>query len=175
MPGEGPVHLRHATPDDAAGIARTYLAGWQETHAGIVPPEYLACMRARGREEFWHAELQMEAPDRAPWVALLDEEIVGFASGGSAGAAGGGRDVAELYGIAIQPGHGPGIGEGLLRHVLRDLREHGFERVVTWVVAANAKERGILEREGWQLESATRTEDCGGVQVEQVRYSRALG
>jgi L-amino acid N-acyltransferase YncA len=174
MPSEGPVHLRRATLEDAAGIARVYLEGWQEAHAEVVPPEYLTCMRARGREEFWRAELQVEAADRKPWVALIDESVVGFASGGLAATGEGGREVAEVYQIAVEPGHGSGIGEGLLRHVLRDFREHGFERAVTWVVTGNMKERTSLERQGWRRDAATRIEDCGGVQVEQVRYSHVL-
>ena len=82
MPCQGPVHLRRAGVADAAGIAHVHVAGWQEAHAGLVPADYAACMRARSREDFWHGELAVEAPDRKPWVALIDERIVGFASGG---------------------------------------------------------------------------------------------
>lgn len=175
MPGEGPVHLRRATVTDATGIARVYLAGWQESHAKVVPPEYLTCMRAKGQEGFWRAELEIEASDRTPWVALLEDEIVGFSSGGLAGDGGSARGTAEVYQVSVDPAHwGRGIGEALLRHVLKDLRERRFERVVTWVVAANAPGREFLERQGWQLDAATRSEDCGGVLVEQVRYSHGL-
>lgn len=175
MPGEGPVHLRRAMVTDATGIARVYLAGWQESHAGVVPPEYLTCMRAKGQEEFWRAELEIEAPDRAPWVALLDDEIVGFASGGLAGDGGSGRSTAEVYQVSVDPVYwGRGISEALLRHVLKDLRERRFDRVITWVVAANASGREFLARQGWQLDAESRSEDCGGVLVEQVRYSHGL-
>lgn len=175
MPCDGPVHLRHAVVADAAGIATVYLAGWQEAHEGLVPADYLACMRARGREEFWRTELEVESIDRKPWVALVDEDIVGFASGGQSRDDQAGRGVAEVYQVSVAPGcWGRGIGEGLLRHVLKDLREHGFTRVDTWVVAANPRARLFLERQGWQADGATRLEDCGDTQVEQVRYRHAL-
>jgi GNAT superfamily N-acetyltransferase len=75
----------------------------------------------------------------------------------------------------VEPGcWGRGIGEGLLRHVRKDLREHGFTRVDTWVVAANAAARAFLENQGWRADGATRDEECGETQVEQVRYSHTL-
>ncbi len=175
MPCDGPVHLRRAVVADAAGISRVYLDGWQEAHVGVVPPEYLSCMRARGREEFWRAELEVESADRKPWVALVDEDIVGFATGGLSSDEGAARGVAEVYQVYVAPGcWGRGIGEGLLRHVLKDLLEHGFTRVDTWVVAANVRARSFLERQGWQADGATRLEDCGDTQVEQLRYRHAL-
>ena len=175
MPCEGPVHLRRGVVADAAGIASVYLAGWQEAHEGLVPAGYLACMRARGREEFWRTELEVESIDRKPWVALIDEDIVGFANGGLSGDDPAARSVAEVYQVSVAPGcWGLGIGEALLKHVLRDLREHGFTRADTWVVAANARARAFLERQGWQPDGATRLEDCGDTQVEQVRYSHVL-
>jgi L-amino acid N-acyltransferase YncA len=175
MPCEGPVHLRHAAVDDAAGIARVYQAGWHEAHADVVPADYLACMRAKGREDFWRTELEVEASDRKPWVALIDEDVVGFASGGPSRDEGAARSIGEVYQVYVEPGcWGRGIGEGLLRHVLKDLREHGFTRVDTWIVAANVAARAFLERQGWQAEGATREEECGETQVEQARYSHTL-
>jgi L-amino acid N-acyltransferase YncA len=175
MPCEGPVHLRHAAVADAAGIARVYQAGWHEAHADVVPADYLACMRAKGREDFWRTELEVEASDRKPWVALIDEDVVGFASGGPSRDEGAARSVGEVYQVYVEPGcWGRGIGEGLLRHVLKDLREHGFTRVDTWVVAANAAARTFLEKQGWRADGATRQEECGDTQVEQVRYGHTL-
>lgn len=175
MPCEGPVHLRRAAAADAAGIATVYQAGWHEAHAGLVPAEYLSCMRAKGREDFWRTELEVEATDRKPWVALIDEDVVGFASGGPSRDEGAARGVGEVYQVYVEPDcWGRGIGEGLLRHVLKDLREHGFTRVDTWVIAANAPARAFLERQGWRADGATRQEECGDTQVEQVRYSHTL-
>jgi L-amino acid N-acyltransferase YncA len=140
-----------------------------------VPAEYLACVRAKGREEFWRAELAVEAVDRKPWVALVDERIVGFASGGLSRDEDAPRETGEVYQDYVDPEcWRRGIGTGLLRHVLRDLREHGFADAQAWVLAANEGSRAFVERQGWQLTGASRFEDCGGTQVEHVRYGRAL-
>ena len=175
MPSEGPVHLRRAVVADAPGMARVYVAGWQAAHAGLVPDDYLACMRAKGREEFWRTELEGGSPDRKPWVALLDEEVAGFASGGLSRDEGMARGIAEVYQVYVDPDHWRhGIGSALLRHVLKDLREHGFTRADTWVVGANANARTFLEKQGWHSEGASRPEDCGGTEIDLVRYTRAL-
>ena len=82
MPCQGPVHLRRAAVADAAGIAQsTSPAGRRRTPASCRPTTPSACA-PRSREDFWRDELNVEASDRKPWVALIDDRIVGFASGG---------------------------------------------------------------------------------------------
>ena len=176
MPCEGPVHLRRAVVADAAGIARVYVAGWQEAHAGLVPAEFLACMRAKAREEFWHEELKVEAPDRKPWVALIDDRVVGFASGGLSRDDDADSGTGEIYQVYVEPAcWRRGIGSGLLRHVVRDLHAHGFGRAALWVISVNAPARAFAEKHGWRPDGVTRFEDCGGAQVEQARYRHTLG
>jgi GNAT superfamily N-acetyltransferase len=176
MACEGPVHLRRATVRDAAGIAQVHAEGWARAHEGLVPPEYIACMGSRGGEDLWKEELRVEAPDRTPWVALLDDRIIGFAIGGIArdeDAAGG---TGEIYQLFVTPEcWEKGIGSNLMEHVVRDLREHEFERAVFWILAADATMRAVAEQVGLEASGATRFEDCGGTQVEEVRYALELG
>jgi GNAT superfamily N-acetyltransferase len=68
-----------------------------------------------------------------------------------------------------------GIGSGLLRHVVRDLQAHGFSHAALWVISVNAPARAFAEKHGWRPDGASRFEDCGGSQVEQVRYRHTLG
>jgi ribosomal protein S18 acetylase RimI-like enzyme len=175
MPCHGPVHLRRAAVADAAGIAQVYVAGWTKAHAGLVPAEYAACMRARSREDFWRDELAVEAPDRKPWVALIDDRMVGFSSGGLSRDDDAHPGLGEVYQVYVDPEcwH-QGIGTALLRHVVRDLHDHGFERATLWTISANAGARSFVEKHGWHVDGAMRFEDCGGAQVEQVRYQHAL-
>ena len=175
MPCDGPVHLRRAAVGDASGIAQVHVEGWRTAHAGLVPEEYLACVSSRLHEGSWREELAVEASDRKPWVALVDDRIVGFASAGLSRDEDAGSEVGEVYLVYVDPDcWGRGIGKSLIEHVVRDLRQHGFERASFWVVADNAKARAFAERHGWQDDGETRFEDCGGTQVEQVRYSLAL-
>jgi GNAT superfamily N-acetyltransferase len=175
MPCHGPVHLRRATIADAAGIATVYLAGWQGAHAGLVSADYAACMRARAREESWREELAKEAPHRTPWVALIDDRVVGFASGGMSRDDDVDASTAEVYQVYVDPEcWGRGIGSSLLRHVVRDLHDHGFARADLWVVAGCEPAKAFMERHTWVPAGSTRLEECGAAQVELRRYQHAL-
>ncbi len=151
MPCEGPVHYRRATTEDAAGIARVHVDGWRRAHEELVPPEYITRKSSLGREEFWREELTVEAADRKPWVALHEDVIIGFADGGIA------RDddldavTGEVYTLFVTPEcWEKGIRSNLIEHVARDLREHGFERAVFWVLAADLIMRAFAEYVGWR-------------------------
>jgi len=173
---EGPVHLRRATTDDAAGIAQVHADGWQRAHLGLLPPEYIACKGSRAHEDFWRQELMVEPPDREPWVALLDERIIGFASGGIARDDDTDRGIGEIYQLFVTPEcRDEGVRSSLINHIVRDLRKHGFERAVFWILEADATMRAFAEHVGMRTDGSTRLEDCGGTQVPEVRYTLDLG
>jgi GNAT superfamily N-acetyltransferase len=175
MPCEGPVHLRRATVDDAAGIASVHIDGWQRAHEELVPAEYLACKSARGREDFWRGELEVAASDRQPWVALLDERVIGFASGGIARDDDAVRGTGEIYQLFVaRECWEKGIRSNLIEHVVRDLHQHGFDRVIVWVLEADPVMRSFVEHVGFRADGADRMEDCGGVSVKELRFSRAI-
>ena len=175
MPCEGPVHYRRATTDDADGIAKVHVEGWQRAHEELVPPEYLACKSSRGRAEFWREELELEAADRKPWVALDEEQVIGFADGGIA------RDddldsgSGEVYTLFVTPEcWEKGIRSRLVDHVSRDLREHDFRRAVFWVLEADLVMRAFAEYTGWLPDGATRSEQYGDTEVRELRFARDL-
>lgn len=150
MPPEGPFHLRRAVVEDASGIAAVHDGAWRE-------------------------ELAVEAPDRKPWVALVDDRVVGVASGGI------GRDddadgrTGEVYALFVEPECWErGIRTNLLEHVLRDLTEHGFEQAVFWVRATDEPTRRFAEHMGFHVDHATRPEPVGHAEVEQLRFVRQL-
>ena len=175
MPCQGPVHLRRASTGDAAGVADVHVQGWQRAHEDLVPRDYLACVSAKVHEASWRDELDVGASDREPWVALVDDRVVGFASAGLSRDDDAGPETGEVYLVYVHPDcWGRGIGGNLLGHALRDLRKHGFERATFWVVGGNEKARAFAEANGWRLDGAERDEDCGGTKVRQLRYSHAL-
>jgi GNAT superfamily N-acetyltransferase len=175
MPCEGPVHYRRATTKDAAGIAQVHVDGWQRAYEELVPQAYLAGKSPLGREEFWRGELELEAADRKPWVALDAERVIGFADGGIA------RDddldagVGEVYTLFVTPEcWEQGIRSSLVDHVARDLRGHDFQRAVFWVLEADEVMRAFAEYTGWRPDGHVREEDCGGASVTELRYARDL-
>lgn len=175
MPCEGVIHYRRATTEDAAGIAQVHIDGWQRAHEELVPEAYLACKSTLGREEFWREELQLEAADRKPWVALDGETVIGFADGGIA------RDddldagAGEVYTLFVAPEcWEKGIRSRLVDHVARDLRQHEFQRAVFWVLEADESMRAFAEFTGWKRDGHVREEDCGGAVVTELRYAQDL-
>ncbi|HIU43502.1 MAG TPA: GNAT family N-acetyltransferase, partial [Candidatus Ventrousia excrementavium] len=72
--------VRMAQLSDASGIAHVHWASWMETYAGLIDPGYLA---QRSEEKSRQAFESAGCRDMA--VALLDNEIVGFAGFGQAG------------------------------------------------------------------------------------------
>ena len=173
MPCEGPVHLRRATIEDAAGIAQVHVDGWQRAHLGMLSVMYISCMSSRGREEFWRHELNVGAADRKPWVALLDERVIGFASGGMARDDDVERGTGEIYQLFVDPEcWEKGIRTNLIEHVARDLQQHGFDRVIFWILAADSTMRQFAEFVGFHTDGTNRMEDCGETQVEELLYTR---
>jgi GNAT superfamily N-acetyltransferase len=174
MPSEGPVLIRRAEPGDAAGIADVHVRSWRKAHEGVVPSEWLGLTQVKGREESWRTELQMAA-DRRPWVALVDGQVVGFASAGLSRDDDSGPEIGEVYHVYVAPEcWGRGIGRNLLAHVIRDLQAHGFTRATFWVIAPNEGARRWAERQGWGLDGAAREEDWAGVGIPLVRYAHQL-
>lgn len=47
------MHLRVATTDDAAAIARIHVDTWRTTYSGIVPEAYLAKLSYEQRQSSW--------------------------------------------------------------------------------------------------------------------------
>jgi ribosomal protein S18 acetylase RimI-like enzyme len=175
MTCNGPVRVRRASPVDAAGVAHIHADVRLDLHVGSTPDAGSSGARATAREALWHDELALEPPDRAPWVALIDERLVGFASGGITRDSEAGARDGEIYEIVVDPAHRRlGIGSSLLRHVVRDLREHGFERVHVWVAEDDPTARAFMSRNAWIPDGASRSEIRCGAELDEVRYSHTL-
>ena len=175
MPCEGPAHYRRATTADAEGIAQVHADGWQRAHEGLVPEAYLRSKSTQGHADFWRTELEIEAPDRKPWVALDGEQVIGFADGGIARDDDLDSDYGEVYTLFVTPECWEmGIRSQLLEHVAGDLREHDFQRAVFWVLATDEAMRAFAEYVGWRPDGTSRYESCGDTQVVELRYARDL-
>ena len=134
--------LRRAVPEDAEAIGRVHAQSWRETYGPLMSAEWLAAVSDEERIEMWRGWLT--ADRQPPWVAVVDDAIVGFANSGTP------RDenpprALELWAIYVLASHqGRGIGRALAEasigqepasvHVLRDnaqaigfYRSLGFE------------------------------------------------
>ena len=81
MSDAGPVRIRPATVDDAAGIAGVQVATWRTAFRGVVADRALERLDVERRTEWWRGML---ADDGNPaFVAEGEGAVVGFAVGGT--------------------------------------------------------------------------------------------
>ena len=157
--------IRPATPDDASGIAHVHVESWRTTYAGIVPAEYLANLSEADRATGWREQLSngLEVS-----VADLDDEVIGFITGGPL------REPiqtydAKLYAIyLLQPAQGQGIGTALLNELATSLQSKGFHSMVVWVLEQNPAKHFYI-RTGAQLLTSKEIE-IGGATLTEVAH-----
>lgn len=136
---------RRAEPRDAAAIAAVHVAGWNETYRGMLPDEFLDAMTLQRRIEHWRGRLA--DPARVTYVAERDDNVIGFACGGSHETPQPPYD-AFLFNIYVaRSEHGRGVGRTLLALVARELLERGLHGMQLNVLSTNPA-RGFYERLG---------------------------
>ncbi len=128
-----PLVIRRAGPADAAAIARVYVDSWRESYQEHLPASYLANLSYAAFEHHWRRTF---AARGWGFVATVDGEIVGIASGGRARRqqlAGG-----EIYVLYVLARHqGRGIGRSLFDACHFELARRGLAGTLVWVLASN--------------------------------------
>jgi len=172
---DGMVHIRRARAADARGMAEVHVRTWQEAYRDQLPAPFLKALSIDARENHWRNELHAMAPERRPWVAEANDQIVGFVASGTA------RDdtasplTGEVYAIYVLPDcWDRGVGRSLLAHAEADLVTHGYNEAVLWVLADNQRARAFYELAGWHADGGTKHDSIGGRDVTEVRYRIAL-
>ena len=163
------MNVRNATVDDAPAVADVHVRSWMDTYGHIVPAARFDASDVERRTQLWTRAAQAGNL----FVAEDDDAIVGFVSVGpsSASDAPGG----ELYAIYVLPeALGSGAGTALIERAEDELRRRGFASAILYVLDANPRARRFYERQGWELDGATKPEDLLGVRVTTVRYRRTL-
>lgn len=172
---DGIVHLRRAHRDDARGIAEVHVETWREAYRDLLPAGFLNALSVEAREEYWSHELDCMSPERRPWVAEANGHIVGFACAGASREEATIESTGEIYALYVLPDcWARGVGRNLLKHVERDLVEHGYSEAVQWVLADNRRARAFYELAGWRTDGAAKHDSIGGREVTEVRYRIAL-
>ncbi len=168
--------VRRAEPDDADALGVIHVAAWRAAYPGLMPQAYLDGLDAGNRADHWRETLAVPPrdPRTARLVAELDGEVVGFAV---AGPAGGDEtdDVGEVYTLNVDPGAwGSGSGRALLAACEEHLVAQGFAEAVVWLHPDNARSRDFYEQQDWLPDGATRRDEVFDVEIDEVRYRRAL-
>lgn len=170
----GEFVIRAAAGDDAPAMGAVHVRAWQSAYRGVMPDAYLDALSAEERSEMWRSILGRH--DGSPvLVAVLDGQVVGFATVGVERTEGEPSTLGELYAMNLDPDvWGRGIGRALLHRATDELVRLGFADAVLWVVPENRRARALYESEGWHADGAVATEVILGVTVTDIRYRKAL-
>ena len=149
--------LREATPDDALAGARMHIACWREAYGPLTDPAVLEPLLAD--ETAWadRWRLHLEAGLVPRTLALVGDEIVGWACVGP------GRDddspaPEELYALYVREAwHGTGLGARLTRLLLGDRPAY------VWVLEDNARARAFYARQGFTPDGRRTRDDRLGL------------
>ena len=142
--------IRPAILEDAQAIAHVHVEAWRTAYRGLLPDAFLDGLAAAARQDQWQAILTRNAPKAFTFVAELNGEVVGFASGGPERK----NDpifTGELYAIyLLDEFRGRGIGTSLFRTAVEQLLALGMSSVKVWVLRDNPY-RAFYERHGGVL------------------------
>lgn len=166
------TRVRAATSADADAIGRIQVETWTIAYAGLLPQETIDAFDVTGRQEMWREGLaRIPRPGSATFVALVADEIVGFAS---VGAARDEDDTGELYAIYVHPSSwGYGAGRALIECAEASLRESGFPNALLWVLEGNERAERFYRAAGWEHDGE-KEEDFQGARVTELRYRKRL-
>jgi len=165
MNAEIPIRpfVRPAIPDDAEGIAKVHVKGWQEAYVGHLPQHVLDRQSVPARLRMWQGLLQEPPNSRWTFVAIdPGAGIVGFAGGVRAQRAmfGPAFKVPVLY--VLQSHLRRGLGRKLMYALGNAMAQHGPGAVALWSLASNQSARTFYEAIGGRLVSVLTDTDSNG-------------
>ena len=169
----GEMILRRAEPKDAIGVSRVHVRAWQAGYRALLPDDYLEQLRPEHRAQKY--DFDTTDPSR-PQTIVAEEEgvILGFATtvpARDAQAVGSG----ELSALHVDPEQwGRGIGVALISAARNRLVADGFQDAIVWVLSGNVRALRFYMKDGWLADGISRTDVVWGLQVQEIRYRRAL-
>jgi ribosomal protein S18 acetylase RimI-like enzyme len=164
-----------ATLEDATAVLRVRVQTWQVAYAHIFPASELDALTAERGAEWWSGVIANPPARTHTLVANDAGEVVGFAMLGSARGSEDSREIGELFAIYVLPeASGRGIGQALMKEVLKRLRDEGFSEAILWVLEDNPRTRRFYALAGWHEDGGSKDEEWLGTLVREVRYRIAL-
>ena len=143
------IAYRDATPADAPLLASLFARSFTETFGHLYKPQDLAAFLAGADERAWAEELA--DPGLATRIAEEEGVAVGFAKVGRVSLpvspAGPAAELRQLY--ILQPWHGRGIAQELMRWTLDRAGAAGARELYLSVYVDNHRARRLYERYGF--------------------------
>ena len=177
--------IRRALPEDALDVARTHIAAWRETYAGLVPDDAIAAAtRWDDRSALWID--RFAHGDRSIFVVERDQRITGFACAAPARLVPPRRPAIDGYDCYLEALYllrevkGSGLGRGVLRALVGDLLTREANGLSLHVLSTNPS-RAFYERFGaiWvrdePVDPHTGTFQCAYAWPDLTQLAAALG
>jgi GNAT superfamily N-acetyltransferase len=170
------LSVRLAQPQDASSIAVVHVASWRVGYAGLLPRDFLDSLSIDARTDRWAQILSRpQTGSVATLVAVLDGEIIGFATVGQSRDDDADSGTGELWGLYLHPAHwGAGFGDALHDQAVAELWDFGSTSATLWVLKANRRARAFYEKHGWVADGHAKTEWRGDVSLDEARYRTRL-
>ncbi len=134
------IKIRKATIKDSKGIAKVRVNTWKTAYKGIISSNFL-CKQSIDKSQRSNKKMLADKNIIA-YVALDDNEIIGFAFGGEC------RDKSlssvqgEIYAIYILESYSnQGIGRKLLEHLFYKFREKQYKAISVDFLSGNLAEK----------------------------------
>lgn len=164
------MRVRPARPEDAAVLARIYVAAWRDAYAGILPDTMLVGMSDVRHAASWQQELNTRDRHSETLVAEDDDGVLGLVSVGPARRASRSQvEGGEIYRLYVAPERqGEGAGKVLLMASFDWLITREVDAVIVWVLAENPS-RFFYEAMGG-LRLGEKSDSIGGTKVREVAY-----
>jgi RimJ/RimL family protein N-acetyltransferase len=168
------IHIRHATPPDAASLATAEIESWRAAYTGLMPSAFLSGLSHAEKTESWRQTLLKHgaAGRKRVLVAVRDATAIGFVRVGCDTDK---HEVGLVYLLYVLPEYWRhGMGSGLMRAAMDELRNLGTREAILWVLRDNQRARAFYEGLGWRPDGRRSTENFGGVELEALCYQRAV-
>jgi GNAT superfamily N-acetyltransferase len=160
--------IRSAVPADALAVATVHVRAWQQGFKDLLPAEYLAKLQPAERAQRYTFGIT-DGSKPQTIVAVLDDEIVGFATTGLH------HGEALLHALYVAPERwGSGVGRALIAEAKNDLRRTGQPEAFLWSMVGNTRADRFYTADGWVLVGEPKVEEVWGTPVHEQRYRRVL-
>lgn len=163
--------IRSAIPADAPAVAAVHVRAWQVGYRELLPADYLASLRPEDRAaryDFTHSD--PAKPHTR--VAVAGKTILGFATFMPSADPPGYGELCALY---VEPDRwGHGLGVALIADARARMTAQGHRHAVLWILNGNSRADRFYRKDGWSPDGQRKREVMWGVEVEDLRYARAL-
>ncbi|MCC3329736.1 GNAT family N-acetyltransferase [Nocardia abscessus] len=160
---ERPWRVQPLAAEYTYSLAECHISCWREAYRGLVPDHVLDAFDIERRAELWERD-RVRYPGRTH-VAIVEDDVVGFASAGPPAAADAVTPL-ELHALYVRSRwHGSGVADDLIRAALDPAAPCSL-----WVFERNARAQAFYRRHGFVLDGTRKLESfTAEVEVRMVR------